>query len=55
MKKTIELCRPCAEKRKERTDTVLVPILMGIDKKIWCDDCHRRRFGSEYEIKEVRK
>lgn len=52
MGKTVELCRPCAEKRRERGEK-LTPVVQGIDKKIMCADCRHRRYGAEY--KEVKK
>ena len=49
---TIDLCRPCAEARKARGEK-LRPTITGIDRKIRCADCGRRRFGATYE--SVRK
>ena len=48
MGKTVELCRPCAEKRRERGEK-LTQVVQGVDKKVLCADCKRRRFGGEYK------
>lgn len=47
--KTIDLCRPCCEARKAGGEK-LRPTIVGIDRKIRCADCGRRRFGATYEI-----
>ena len=44
---TIELCRPCAEKRKQQGQR-LVLAYHGVNKKVTCADCRRRRYGAKY-------
>lgn len=48
MKRKIELCRPCAEARREAGET-LVRVIDGVDYKVQCRDCGRRRYGAIYE------
>ena len=48
---TRDLCRPCAEARKERGERLRL-IGTGRDRKINCADCGRRRYGCVYEIGE---
>ena len=43
--KTISLCKPCAVNYPL---SKLKLVRTGIDKKITCDKCGRRRYGSEY-------
>ena len=44
---TMELCRPCAEKRKKKGQR-LVLAYHGVNEKITCADCQRRRYGAKY-------
>ena len=53
MKKTIDLCTPCAAVIGE--GYTLKMILRGINNKITCGHCNRRRFGATYEIESKRK
>ena len=48
---TRDLCKPCAEARRERFERLRV-IGTGKDRKITCADCCRRRYGCVYEIEE---
>lgn len=43
------LCRPCAEELKKQGQK-LVGHALGVDVKITCDRCGRRRYGKEYEV-----
>lgn len=47
--KTIDLCRPCCEARKAAGEK-LRPTITGVDRKVRCMDCGRRRFGAAYEL-----
>ena len=49
MKKTLDLCRPCAERTGEKYD--MKTIKTGVNRKVTCEMCHRRKFGSRYELK----
>lgn len=49
MKKKMELCVPCAEELKKTNTLKLIP---GRSEKITCDHCHRRRYGSAYEVEK---
>ena len=42
-----KLCVPCAAKIGE---TISIKKVGGRSKKITCEICKRRRFGTEYEI-----
>lgn len=44
---TMELCRPCAENRKKQGQR-LVLAHHGVNEKITCADCQRRRYGAKY-------
>lgn len=44
----MDLCRKCAEKLKVQFD--VVPIVVGVDRKITCTGCGLRRFGAIYEL-----
>lgn len=44
--KTLMLCRPCAELMRDGGYLVRV-VRRGVDKKITCDNCRKRRFGAE--------
>ena len=45
----VDLCRPCMEARK-LAGQKLRPLVQGIDRKVVCEDCRRRRFGGTYEV-----
>lgn len=45
--KRLELCRPCAEALRAE-GKVLRPIRHGIDNKVSCARCQRRRYGITY-------
>ena len=42
MKKTLDLCRPCAELTGEKYD--MKAIATGVNRKITCEICQRRRY-----------
>lgn len=46
-KKNIGLCRPCMEKVKDLY--ILRPSLTGVNMKVSCDLCGKRRYGAVYE------
>lgn len=53
--KKVELCVPCAVKLEAAGYTVR-KISGGVDKKIQCVECGRRRYGVTYELsREGRK
>lgn len=45
----IDLCRPCAEALKA-DGKELRAVRHGINSKITCQRCQRRRYGSTYEL-----
>ena len=47
-KKTMMLCRPCADKLS--VNATVRAVRRGVDMKITCQMCGRRRFGAEYEV-----
>lgn len=47
-KQAINLCFPCAEELKVGYDLKVVE--SGVDRKITCDGCHKRRYGNKYEV-----
>ena len=50
MKKTVELCRPCAEITGEKYEMKV--IVAGKNRKISCEMCQRRRYGCRYALKK---
>ncbi len=44
----LDLCRPCLEARRARGER-LMQVSGGVDRKITCVDCGRRRYGAVYE------
>ena len=48
MNKQHDLCAPCAEKLKQ--GYVLKKISGGIDNKVTCSHCGKRRYGATYEL-----
>ena len=43
-----DLCRPCAE--AEKAKYAVKVISTGVNKKITCAVCGRRRYGATYEV-----
>jgi hypothetical protein len=52
MAKEKEYCKPCAEIAREKY--TLTPIATGVNRKITCEMCQRRRYGARYELKRKR-
>lgn len=48
MNKRYELCGVCAEQMKE--GYALKKIGGGVDNKVTCSNCGRRRYGATYEL-----
>ena len=48
MKNELELCVPCAEKLKEGYDVKKAK--SGVNKKVTCAACGKRRYGAVYEV-----
>lgn len=48
MKKKVDLCVACAATLRE--GYTLTRIAGGVDNKITCSHCGRRRYGSTYEM-----
>lgn len=44
----LDLCRPCAELLREAF--TLIPVKKGIDMKVTCSNCNKRRFGATYAV-----
>ena len=55
MNKKYDLCGACAEELKE--GYALKKISGGVDNKVTCSHCGRRRYGGTYELtkKEAKK
>lgn len=55
MEKKYDLCGACAEKLKE--GYILKKISGGVDNKVTCSNCGRRRYGGTYQMekKETKK
>ncbi len=51
--KTIDLCTPCAELLREGYSLKMVK--RGINNKVTCGHCNRRRYGATYELTPKRK
>lgn len=52
--KQLDLCRPCAEVLKAEWKQ-LRPVRHGVDNKVSCARCQRRRYGSTYEMEAAEK
>lgn len=52
--KRLDLCRPCAEALRAEGKK-LRTARHGIDNKVSCAGCQRRRYGSTYEMEAVEK
>lgn len=50
----IDLCRPCAEEMRAKGKR-LRPVRHGVDNKVSCQRCQRRRYGATYEWEETGK
>lgn len=50
MKKTMELCGACAAKLKETAS--VKKVAGGVDNKVTCAECGRRRYGATYEVEK---
>lgn len=48
MKKKLDLCVPCATKLG--TAYTVRKVAGGVDKKVTCAECGRRRYGGTYEV-----
>lgn len=53
MKKQLELCTPCSIKLG--TVYSVRKIAGGVDHKVTCAECGRRRYGGIYEVETKRK
>lgn len=53
MKKKLDLCVPCA--KKLGTAYTVRKVAGGVDNKVVCDECGRRRYGGTYEVEVKRK
>lgn len=49
MSKKMSLCRPCMELEKAK-GTKLRVVKKGVDQKVMCVMCRRRRYGTVYEV-----
>ena len=48
------LCRPCTEELKRAGKTVIFQS-GGVNNKITCTECGRRRFGATYQVGRRKK
>lgn len=51
MKRT-ELCRPCACALERESGKRLQVVRQGVDQKVTCARCGRRRYGAVYEASD---
>lgn len=51
--KRIDLCGKCAAKLREAYN--LTKIAGGVDNKITCSQCEKRRYGATYELEKKKK
>ncbi len=49
--KDIDLCRPCAC-ALEAEGRILTPVRKGVDLKVTCERCKRRRYGMTYALEK---
>lgn len=57
MAKKIDLCAPCAARetlKLKEAGKALVRVGGGVDNKISCHICGRRRYGARYAVQEAR-
>lgn len=47
--KRMELCRPCACALEQESRKRLQVVRQGVDQKVTCARCGRRRYGAVYE------
>lgn len=52
MSKTMDLCRPCACAIEAEGKYICHPAGGGVDKKVQCERCGRRRYGMTYRLEE---
>ena len=50
MQREMELCVPCAEKMRE--GYVLRAVKIGVNQKVTCVGCGRRRYGAVYQVEK---
>lgn len=50
----VDLCRPCMEAWKAQ-DVKLKPLVVGVDRKVMCANCKRRRYGGTYIVQSREK
>lgn len=53
MSKSMELCGKC--KAAMMRDYELTPVIVGVDRKVTCEMCNRRRYSSRYEVRRKRE
>lgn len=53
MAKNVDLCGKCAALLREGFD--LKQVAGGVNNKITCSNCGRRRYGATYELKKKSK
>ena len=52
MNKTMDLCRPCACAIEAEGEYTCHPAGGGVDNKVQCERCGRRRYGMTYRLEE---
>ena len=58
VRRTYELCTACAAKRMAEllpNGITLAKVAGGVNNKVTCWDCQRRKFGGTYEIRRAGK
>ena len=50
----IDLCRPCAIAIESKGKKLCRPVKLGINNKVACARCNRRRYGMTYELVDTK-
>lgn len=50
----VALCRPCACSIEEEGKYLCRPVKHGINNKVTCQRCNRRRYGMTYQLEETK-
>lgn len=50
----MDLCRPCAIAIESEGKKLCRPVKHGINNKVTCESCNRRRYGMTYELVDTK-
>nr|WP_326184233.1 hypothetical protein [uncultured Oscillibacter sp.] len=52
--KKMDLCRPCTIAIESEGKKLCLPVKHGINNKVTCGRCQRRRYGMTYELVDTK-